>query len=179
METLFNYENAYQFALQVGVTLCIILILSYFLSWIVQWVWSWLDDEEVGGRNFIIGLIKTSSIYKYPVTDFDGDVGYYLSTSPEDEGKKVISHMNSSYMVGRLKRRCDVIDSDGGFEFLLCLGGAVAIPLFIALVYSNFHISLCVAGFFALAFTTRGGRRLQKKLNKHIEDKGAHTDNKE
>ena len=175
MDTILNYNNAFHLALQVCLIISAIGITAYATSWVGQWVWSWLDDSKVGHNNKFLELFMPLPKYRYPVADFGGEEAYWMSDCKEDSGKRRNRHSsNNSHIKGDLKRTGSMDNPPLGFKFflllfLMCISGQV-----IAIMYVNLHISLCIGGFFALAFTTRGGRRLQKKLDKHVNDKDAH-----
>ena len=173
MQDLFNFENVYLFALQVGLTLVSLLIISYVTCWIGQRVWAWLDDEKVGPENLLLNLVRKGTPYKYPVTDFDGEKNYYYSDNKVDEGKT----RSKDKMVGRIVRANSTERNycPDPLILFLCSVASIFGPLSLALIYSFLHLSLCIAGFFAVAFLTRAGRRGQKLLKSHIEDKKLHS----
>ena len=172
MDTILNYNNEFALALQVCLIICAVAIAAYAVSWVGQWVWSWVNDSKIDRDNKFLELLLPSSKYRYPVDDFDGEEAYWMSDCKEDSGKRKNMRGSPNNIKGNLEKTSSLNPKEArfiGYLALMVVAGQV-----LALIYVNLHLSLCIGGFFALAFVTRGGRRLQKKLDNHVNNKDAH-----
>lgn len=133
----------------IGRVLAIGWVCLYFLSWAIQLAIAWVDDSTTCGYNKFFKM--TANLIGYVKTD--GGCWDYRH--------KVLFNID-----------CD--DPTGFFMvFFILMPVLLVLP---PLIYFQWLACVVLGVIFVLLYTLRGGRRVQKKLKAHIEDKNAHKE---
>ena len=148
-----------------GIVLSCLWLGAYILSWVIQWAWAWVDESKVSRNNWIASI-------------FSGNLkkdGWYENLA--------FNYLPSSfYKYNQYKNGQCVSKNDHYHEYIIgkinTLGYFSILPLiwFGMLCLNFWYISLYFVLAYGIAFTARMGRRGQKMLKAHIEDKNAHKD---